>query len=103
MFFFNRQDSFEHAPRRWIVVTEITDHLAIAIDCNTLGYQIFLDHVSQRLPFDVLRVAAHQQSFGIEIRFALELNYSLRDLIRVPLLVVGMFEKLRRDTFGMNS
>src|SRR5687768_1714957 len=103
MFFFDGQNSFEHAPRSRIVVAEISDHLAITIDCNTLCDEIFLDHFVERCAFDVLRVATHQQSFGIEIRFTLELNYSLSDLIRMPLLVVGMLQKLSRHTFRMNA
>src|SRR5687767_2882075 len=103
MFFLDGEDSFEHASGSRIVAAEVGDHLAIAIDRNTLCYEIFLDHFSERRTFNVLGVAAHQQSFGIEIRFALKLNYSLRNLIRMPLLVVGMLQKLRRHTFSMNA
>jgi len=103
MFFLDGEYSFQHSPGSRIVVTEVIDHLAVTIDGNALSDEIFLNHVGERGTFDVLRVTAHQQSFGVEIRFPLELNYSLGDLIRMSLFVVSVFEKLRRRTCRMNA
>src|SRR5262245_35171938 len=47
VFLFDREDSFHHASRGRIVVSEITDHLAITVDRNALGHEILLDHVSK--------------------------------------------------------
>src|SRR5215216_3127150 len=71
MFLFDCENTFEHPSRRRIVGTEVIDHLAITIDRNTLSDKILFYHVSQRSALDVLRVTAHQQTFGIEIRLAL--------------------------------
>ena len=91
MLLLDGEDPLEHSPRGWIVVAEVSDHLTIAVDGDALRDEIFLDHVRERFAFDVLGVTAHQQSLGIEIRFALELNYSLRDLIGMTLFVVSVF------------
>src|SRR5262249_40674569 len=46
---FLRQDLLEQAPRGRIVLAEVVDHLAIAVDGDPLGDQVFLDHVLERV------------------------------------------------------
>ena len=65
--------------------------------------QIFLDHVEQRVTLDVFSMTARKQTFRIEIRCAAQLYYSLRDLIRVSLLLNRVLQKLGGDTICMNS
>lgn len=103
MFLFNCENTFHQSSRRRIVVAEVIDHLAITIDCNTLSHEILFYHVGERSALDVFRVAAHQQTSGIEIGLALELNYALCNRIRVSLFVVRMLEKLSGHAFGMYS
>lgn len=58
------QDGFHHAARGGIAVTEELDDLAIAVDRNALGNQLFADHVGQRLAFDILGVGPAGQPVG---------------------------------------
>src|SRR5262245_50684498 len=46
---FLRQDLLEQASRGRIVLAEVVDHLAIAVDGDPLGDQVFLDHVLERV------------------------------------------------------
>jgi len=58
MFFFHRQNTLQHATRRRVVVTYVVDHLAITINSDTFGDQIFFDHVDERVAFDIFRMAS---------------------------------------------
>src|SRR5262245_48735206 len=101
--FLHREDSFQHAPRSRIVRTEIGNHFPVTVDRNAFSHQIFLDHIYQIGSFDVLRVTSTQQSFRIQIRFALELNYSLRNQVSMALFFVGMLQEFSRNTFRIDS
>ena len=48
-------------------------------------------------------MTARQQTFGIKIRLAAQLNDAVRYLIRVPLLIIGMLQKLCGHALGVNS
>ena len=71
MFLFDGENVFHHPSRRRIILTEVINHLAITVDRDALSDEIFFDHVDDVISFDLLRMTAHQQSFGIEIRLAL--------------------------------
>ena len=45
--FFNREDRFEHDPRRRVLLTEERDQLSVVLDRDPLGDQVFLDHPDQ--------------------------------------------------------
>src|SRR3954471_3359553 len=98
---FLRQDLLEQAPRGRIVLAEVVDHLAVAVDGDALGDQVFLDHVLERVAFDVLRVTPGSQAIGREVRLAAELRDALGDLIGVLALFLRVLEKLRGDGFRM--
>jgi hypothetical protein len=102
MLFFHSQNTFHHASRGWIVVTEVLDYLAITINGDPFSNQILLDHVDQSVTLDEFGMTARQQPFGIEIWRTPQLNYSLGNLIGVTLLFVGVLQKLSRDTFGVD-
>jgi len=73
MFFLDAQDALQHCPGAAIAVAEIADQLAVMIDRNALGDQIFLDHVHQIFAFDILRGRAGQRPLGIEVGLAAQL------------------------------
>src|SRR4029079_6019274 len=79
------------------------DHLAVAVDSDALGDQVFLDHLLERVALDVLRVAARAQAFRREIGRAAELGDALGDLVGVLLLLVGVLQELRRHALGMDA
>ncbi len=56
--FLHREDALEHALGGRVLVADVVDHLAIAVDRDALGDEVFLDHVDQVLALDVFRVAA---------------------------------------------
>jgi len=45
----------DHHSRGGIVVAEVTDHLLVDLDDDSLGDEVLADHLSQGLTFDVLR------------------------------------------------
>jgi hypothetical protein len=47
MFLFHGKDGFQHAPGCGILIAQVVDHLAIAVDGDAFCYQIFLDHIRQ--------------------------------------------------------
>src|SRR5882724_575148 len=47
-------------------------------------------------------MTASQQALRRKVRLAIELNNSLRNQIRVSLFFVGVLQKLRGDTLGVN-
>src|SRR6185437_12254667 len=53
VFFFHRQDAFQHPPRGGIVRINVSDHLAITVDSDALRHQVFLDYVDQISTFDI--------------------------------------------------
>ena len=80
-----------HAPRRGVLVAEVADHLAVAVDRDALGDQVFLDHVDEAWSPSTysawLRVG---EAVGVEVRGALQLHDAPRDLVGVYLLLVGV-------------
>ncbi len=56
--FLHREDALEHPLGGRVLVADVVDHLAIAVDRDALRDEIFLDHVDQVLALDVFRVAA---------------------------------------------
>src|SRR3989442_638885 len=100
---FLRQDLFQHAPRGRILVAEVGDHLAVAVDGDPLGDQVLLDHLLERAAFDVLGVAARGEAIGREVRRAAELHDARGDLVGVLLLLRRVLEKLRRHALGMDA
>ena len=59
--FLGLEDLLEHLARRRIVVAEVADDLAVRVDRDALGDEVLLDHVDQRAPLHVLRVAARRE------------------------------------------
>src|SRR5581483_2691174 len=93
----------EQAPGGRIVLAEVIDHLAVAVDGDAFGDQVFLDHVRERVAFDVLRVAARGEPIGREVGLAAELRDALGDLVGVLLLVLRVLQELRSDAFGVDA
>jgi len=48
VFFLHRQNGFHHPACRRVIISQVVNHLAVAVDGDALGYQVFLDHVDQR-------------------------------------------------------
>src|SRR5262245_21383430 len=103
MLLLHREDALEHAARRRIVVREIPDHLAVAVDRDALGDQVLLDHVDQGASRDVLGMAPGGEPLRREVGLAAELHDARRDLVRVALLLVRVLEELGRDGLGMDA
>jgi hypothetical protein len=62
MLLFAGEYSLQHAVRGRILIAEAGDHLAIALDRDSLGNQIFLEHALERVSLDVFRMAACRQA-----------------------------------------
>jgi hypothetical protein len=45
MFLFHGKDGFQHAPGSGILLAQLPDRLAIAVDGDAFRYQIFLEHI----------------------------------------------------------
>src|SRR2546427_13116010 len=56
--FLLRPDPLEQHARGPVLVSEIALPLAVRFDGDALGDQVFLDHVDQVPPFDILRCCA---------------------------------------------
>src|SRR6185436_12805742 len=94
--FLGGEDFFEHAARGRVLLAEIADHFAIALDGDALGDQILFDHVAQRAAFDIFGVAARRQAVGRKIRLAAQLDDALRNAVGVRHFLVRMLEKFGR-------
>src|SRR5262245_58001147 len=94
MLFFHGENAFEHAPSSGVVIAEIGNYLAIAINGNPFCHQIFLDHINKRVAFDILCMAAAEESIGRKVRGAAELHNTLGNLVSVQLFLSSMLEKL---------
>src|SRR5437762_9135470 len=60
MLLFHRLDFLDHAPCRSVEGRKIRRDLAITVDCDALGDQVFFDHVDQVLALDVFGMAARR-------------------------------------------
>ena len=56
MLFFHRQDFFQHVAGCWILIAEVLNQFAIAVDGDTLHHQIFLDHFTYQFLADMIGV-----------------------------------------------
>ena len=59
--FFHRQDVFQHAPRRRIIIPEVINHLAIAVDGDAFGNEVFLIMSISVVP-STYSATAHEQA-----------------------------------------
>src|ERR1700761_1151660 len=101
--FLVRQDVFHHAARGRIVVTQVLDNLAVAVDGDALGHQILLQHIGYIVALCVIGVAAAEQALGVEVGRAIELGDALGNAVGMTLLLVGVFQELRGHALGMNA
>ena len=67
-----------------------------------LGNQVFTNHVYQRIPLDIFRVAPRLQAL-IKVRGAVQLRNAFGDCVGVFLLSFRVFEKFFRDRLRMDS
>src|SRR2546429_7461479 len=58
VFLFDRQDTFHQTTRRWVVIREVVNHVAITVDSDPFSDQIFFDHVNEGFALDIFGVAA---------------------------------------------
>src|SRR5262249_51197827 len=74
MFFLHREYGLHQASGRGIVVAKVIDHIAIAIDGDTLSDQILFDHIDQQLPFYILGVTPGRKSIRRKVGLSAELH-----------------------------
>jgi len=103
MLLFAGEDCFEHAVRGWILVADVSDHLAIALDRYSLRNQLFLDHVPEGIAFDVFRMAARSQPFWRKVRLPAKLDNALRDEVGMRHFLSRMLKKFGCDRRGVNT
>ena len=101
--FFHRHDLFEHAARGRILVTQVLDEFAVAVDRNALGHQVFPDHPRERVAGDIFRVAAAGKAVRRKVRLASKLHDPRGDQVGVPLLFVRMDEELLGNALRMDA
>ena len=63
-------DGSDQLLGRRIIGVQPADDLGVRGNRDTLGDQVLLHHVAQRVAFDVLRMAARREAFGIARRVA---------------------------------
>ena len=97
----HREDFLEQPARRRIAVADVVDHLAIRLDRDALGDEIFLHHLAQRAAFDVFGVTAVGEPVGAEIRRAAELGDPLGDPARVLVFLLRVLTELGARRFRM--
>jgi hypothetical protein len=66
MFFLDPEDAFDHHPRAGVVIAEIPDQLAVVIDRDALGDQVFADQFDQIAALQILRGRSRGQAFRTE-------------------------------------
>ena len=103
MLFLDGLNIFNHLSRCRVKVRKVGSHFSVTVDGNSLSHEIFSDHVVQRFPLNVLRMAPRKQVFGGKIWRATKLNDALCDAVGVTLLFCCMLEKLGFDRPGMNA
>ncbi len=103
MFLFLCQDMFEDALGGGVAIADVVDHLAVAVDRNALGDEVFLDHVAQVLARFVLGVRALCQRVGIEVWFPAELHDAFGDLVGVLMFLLRVFEEFGLDRVGEHA
>src|SRR6202011_2453924 len=102
--FFHREDLLEHGARRGVAVAEEMDQLAVVLDRDALGDQVFLDHPDQvEVAGTVLRRGARREPFGIEVRRAAELVDALGDAFGVLALFGGVLRELALGTLARDA
>ena len=90
MFFFIRQNAFQHDARGWVAIAEKTNQLAVMFDGNTFGNQVLLDHLDEVFADRILGSRSRENSFGIEVRIATELIDALGHGAHVLALLIGV-------------
>jgi hypothetical protein len=60
-------DLFHHGTRGGIVIAQVADYFVVGLNRYPFRHQIFPNDLQQRSAFDVLRMAAGRQPFGIEV------------------------------------
>src|SRR6266850_8534949 len=63
-----REDTLQQPPSRRIPVAEVAHHLAVGFDGDTLGDEVFLDHVDQVLALGILRGGSGADAIGVQMR-----------------------------------
>ena len=80
-----------------VVLAEVADHLAVAVDGDALGDEVLLDHVEQGRALDVLGVAARERGpSGLKFGSPPSCTMRCGDLVGVLLLLVRVLEELGR-------
>src|SRR5437016_14135354 len=98
-----REDPFEEHPCGGIPVAEVAHHLAVGLDGDALGNQIFLDHVDQVLALGVLRGGPRADAVRVQVRLAAELIDPLREEIEMLLFPLRMLRELLLDRLAGES
>src|SRR5438876_1019149 len=92
-----REDPFEQHPCGGIPVAEVAHHLAVGLDGDALGDQIFLDHVDQVLALGVLRGGPGADAVRVQVRLAAELIDPLGEEIEMLLFLLRVLSELFLD------
>jgi hypothetical protein len=100
---FHGQDLLHHATRGRVLISEVLDEVAVAVDGDSFRHEIFLDHAHQRIALDILGVAAAHQTLGGEIGRPTQLHDARRDLVGMCQFLVRMVEKLLGHALRMNA
>src|SRR5438128_175248 len=98
-----REDPFEEHPCGGIPVAEVAHHLAVGLDGDALGDQIFLDHVDQVLALGVLRGGPGADAVRVQVRLAAELIDPLGEEVEMLLFLLGVLSELLLDRLAGES
>src|SRR5206468_11210811 len=98
-----RQNPFEEHPGGRISVAEVAHHLAVGLDGDALGNQVFLDHVDQVLALGVLRGGPGADTVRIQVRLAAELIDPLGEEIEMFLFFLRVLSELFLDRLAGES
>src|SRR6266404_3808153 len=98
-----REDPFEEHPGSRIPIAEVAHHLAVGLDGDALGNEIFLDHVDQVLALGVLRGGPRGDAVRVQVRLAAELIDPLGEEIEMLLFLLRMLSELFLDRLAGES
>ena len=103
MLFFLREDVFEDAAGGRVFFADVLNDLAVTINRDPLGHQVFVDHLLQIVAGYILCVGHFRQHVRIELRFAAQLHNTLGQSVSVFAFLLGVFEKLIGGGAGLQT
>ena len=102
MLFFLRQDVFEDASGGRVFFADVLNDLAVAVDGDPLGDQVFVDHLLEGIAGHVLGVGVFRQQVRVELRLTAQLHDAFGQSVGVLRLPALHVRGIRRRPRGLS-